>query len=175
MASILTASVAAFRAGPICAMFGVALACVSPATVARAQEERLTTSGPADRPISVREHAGWNRDCEAVAPPRMILDEAPRHGTVCARTEIIKIQSMYVGTQAQCIGREVSGVRLVYLPRPGYAGTDVIRYAVQYPSVRRAVSVSVTVTEGGPNRNVLPVLEIRQAPGPVPPCDDGVS
>lgn len=156
-------------------MFSAAVAYVSLAADARAQEERLTTSGQADGPIAVREHAGWNRDCEAIAPPRMVLDEAPRHGTVCARTETIKIQSMYTGTQAHCIGREVSGVRLIYWPRPGYAGTDAMRYAVQYPSVHRMVSVAVTVTAGPANRNVVPVLETRQAPGPVPVCVDEAS
>jgi hypothetical protein len=159
----------------MCVVFGAAgIVCAS---AAQAQES-LTTSGAAGQPISIREHAGWDRNCEGVPHPTMWLDEAPRHGTVCARTEAIKIQSMFYGTQAQCIGREVSGVRLIYLPRPGYVGPDSARYAVQYPSVRRTVSVAVTVTEGkGASLPgvVVPVTETRQPPGPVPKCDDGVS
>src|SRR5208282_519908 len=101
---------------------------------ARAQEEQLSRTGQADHPIVIREHAGWNKDCEAIAHPALYLFEPPRHGNVCARIANIKISSMYIGTESQCIGHLIRGVRLIYRPDTDYAGDDGLRYAAQYPS-----------------------------------------
>ena len=96
---------------------------------ALAQEEQLSKTGQAGQLILIREHAGWNRNCEAIAHPALYLSEPPRHGQICARIENIKISSMYVGTESQCIGRLVRGVRLIYRPDAAYAGDDSLRYA----------------------------------------------
>jgi hypothetical protein len=34
---------------------------------------QLLKTGQADHPILVSEHAGWNMDCEAIAPPTLFL------------------------------------------------------------------------------------------------------
>jgi len=148
----------------------------------RAAEERLSASGPADHQILIREHAGWDHNCEAAAHPTVHLDEPPLHGNVCAEIENIQIRSMYYGTQSQCIGRQVRGIRLIYSPHPGYAGADGIRYSVQYPSERRSVSVTVTVMPEQPTAGRAmqssvgaPVPDVRQPPGPVPGCAGFVS
>jgi hypothetical protein len=145
-----------------------------------AEEELLSITGHAGEPIMLREHAGWNRDCEAVAHPALYLSEPPRHGKVCVRAENIKISSMFVGTESQCIGRLIRGVRLIYRSDAAYAGKDGLRYAAQYPSVFRAIEVQVTVAANAANSSdavpsiiVAPVL-LRQAPGPVPDCAEPV-
>ena len=66
---------------------------------APAQEEQLSQTGKVDHQIVIREHAGWNQDCDAIAHPTLYLDEPPRHGRVCTRIEDIKIHFMYVGTE----------------------------------------------------------------------------
>jgi hypothetical protein len=145
----------------------------------RAQDngsEQLSRAGLANRPVVIREHAGWDRDCAAIAPPVLTLDAPPRHGFVCARAEDIVIKSMVVGTEAQCIGRPVRGVRLIYRPDLGFSGDDGLRYAALYPSLRRSVSVSVTV--GGQGAGITGSLPTHlttpshQPAGPVPPCAD---
>lgn len=108
-------------------------------------EEMAVHSRHADRSIPIREHAGWNKNCDGVAPPPVFLFSAPLHGKVCARTEQIEITSMYAGTQGQCIGRLVRGIRLIYQPEGDFAGEDSLIYAVQYPSVLRTISVKVSV------------------------------
>lgn len=127
----------------------------------------------ADRATVLREHAGWDRNCEAIVHPSLYLNAPPRHGSVCARIENITIKSMVVGTEAQCIGREVRGVRLIYRPDAGFSGGDDLSYAVQYPSVRRAIALRVTVAA---ERASQPVAALpsppRQAAGPVPPCTE---
>lgn len=148
---------------------------------ARAQEEQLSAAGPAGQPILIREHAGWNKNCEAIAHPALYLSEPPRHGKVCVRVENIKISSMFVGTESQCIGRLVRGARLIYRPDTAYAVDDSLRYAAQYPRVLRAFHVQVTATAnaaGAPSAPlsnlVAPTTETGQAPGPVPDCAEPI-
>jgi hypothetical protein len=149
------------------------------APAARAQDEQLLRTGQADHPIVIREHAGWNRDCDAVAPPTLYLYEPPRHGSVCARVENIRIHDMYVGTESQCIGRLVRGVAFIYRPDQGYTGSDGLRYAARYPSVLRVVSVTVKVTAHSPSAPstppsdiVAPIPQSLPSSTPVPVCDE---
>jgi hypothetical protein len=128
-------------------MLAMIAACLSGlAPAARAQDERLSRTGQAGHPIVVGEHAGWSSDCDAIAPPTLYLYEAPRHGSVCTRVANIRVHAMHAGTESQCIGRVVRGVQFIYHPDRGYTGSDGLRYAAQYPSVRRLVSVAITVT-----------------------------
>lgn len=146
------------------------------------QEEQVAKAGQAGQAILIREHAGWNKNCEPIAHPALYLSDPPRHGQLCARTENIKITSMFAGTESQCIGRLVRGVRLIYRADASYAGDDSLRYAAQYPSVLRGVQVQLTVaanTVGLPNAMpsnniVTPMTQTRQAPGPVPDCADPI-
>lgn len=146
---------------------------------ALAQEEQLSKAGQAGQLILIREHAGWNKNCEAIAHPALYLSEPPRHGQICARIENIKISSMYVGTESQCIGRLVRGVRLIYRPDADYAGDDSLRYAAQYPSVLRAIQVQVAVAADAasavPSNTIgAPIAPVRQVPGPIPDCAEPI-
>ncbi len=145
----------------------------------RKHEEQLSKIGKADHLILIHEHAGWDQDCDAIAHPALYLDEPPQHGQVCARIENIKIHSMYVGTESQCIGHTVRGVQLIYRPDEGYAGNDRLRYAAQYPSVRRTIAVFVTVAThpsgplgAAPSPITASTPQPRQSSGPVPACAD---
>lgn len=157
----------------------VLAACLSGlAREARAQDEQLSRSGQAGRPIVVGEHAGWSSDCDAVAPPMLYLYESPRHGSVCTRVADIKVHAMYVGTESQCIGRVVRGVQFVYRPDRGYTGGDGLRYAAQYPSARRVISVAITVAaqsqaapSTAPSSIVDPIPPSPRSATPIPVCD----
>lgn len=156
----------------------VAALAVTPSTPARAGGEKVVKVGAANHPLLIREHAAWNTDCRAVPYPALRLERPPQHGAVCARVAAITVRSMYTGTEVQCIGHVVQGLRLIYFPQPGFTGSDRLQYSVQYPSVRRRVSVTVSV---GAGEGVLPAdtvgagLETGQAAGPVPPCASPVS
>lgn len=153
------------------ALQGVARAADAP------HEEQFVAAGSVNHAIVIREHAGWNSNCDAIAHPALYLDEPPRHGSVCARVEDINISSIYAGTESQCIGRRVRGVRLVYRPDAGFVGGDGLRYAVQYPSRRRSVAVNVTVADkvpaaAVPSSMAAPPAFARQMSGPVPTCTE---
>ena len=155
-------------------------ACLSGlAPAARAQDEQLSRVGQADHSLLISEHAGWSGDCGAIAPPTLYLYEPPRHGSVCTRVENITIHNMYVGTESQCIGRLVRGVRFIYRPHQGYMGSDGLRYAAQYPSVQRTVSVAITVTAQppaapgtAPSGIAATSPQAPQSLTPVPVCDE---
>lgn len=156
----------------------VVAAGLAAAPSARAGGEQVVKAGAVNHPLLIREHAAWNGNCKAVPYPAVRLERPPRHGAVCARVTNVTIRSMYTGTESQCIGRVVQGLRLVYFPRPGFAGSDRLRYSVQYPSVRRSVTVQVMV---GAEEVALPgnivgdMPDLGQAAGPVPPCAMPVS
>jgi hypothetical protein len=148
---------------------------------ARSQEEQLSIAGQAGRTIIVREHAGWDRRCAAIAHPVLYLSEPPSHGNVCARIENIKISSMYVGTESQCVGHLVRDVRLIYRSDATYAGDDALRYAAQYPSVLRTIQVQIAVASHAtgapsavPSNVVAPIPRSPQSPGPVPACAEPI-
>lgn len=148
---------------------------------ARAGDEQLIKAGAANRPLLLREHAAWNMDCHGVPYPALRIDRPPRHGTVCARVADITIRYMYAGTESQCIGHVVQGLRLIYVPLPGFAGDDHFQYSVRYPSsARRRVSVIVSVgarvgAATLPADTVGAAPETAQESGPVPPCAAPVS
>jgi hypothetical protein len=148
---------------------------------ARAQEEKLSIAGQSGHTIMIREHAGWNGHCESIAHPLLYLSEPPSHGNICAHIEDIKISSIYVGTESQCVGQRVRGVQLIYRPDATYAGDDRLRYAAQYPSVRRTIDVRIAVAADTarargavPSKIVAPVAHGRQAAGPVPACAEPI-
>jgi hypothetical protein len=158
------------------AVLAVCLSSLAPK--ARAQDEQLSRSGQSGHPIVLGEHAGWSSDCDAIAPPALYLYESPRHGSVCTRVADIKVHAMYVGTESQCIGRVVRGVQFIYRPDRGYTGSDGLRYAAQYPSVRRMLSVAITVAAQSqaapstvPSGVVDPIPRSAQSATPVPVCD----
>jgi hypothetical protein len=162
------------------AMLAAAIAaCLSGLTPeARAQDEQLSRTGQAGHPIIVGEHAGWSSDCDAIAPPTLYLYESPRHGSLCTRVANIEVHAMYVGTESQCVGRVVRGIQFVYQPDRGYTGSDGLRYAAQYPSVRRMLSVTITVAAQSraapgavPSNSVDPIPRGPFSATPVPSCD----
>jgi hypothetical protein len=158
---------------------GLAICCSGAVCRAQTVEEEIAQTVAAGHSVVIREHAGWDMMCDPIAHPVLYLNASPLHGRVCARISDVTIRSMYVGTQAQCIGRVVRGVQLVYRPDAGFAGDDRLRYAAQYPSILRPVAVSVTVlpvppaSPGAALSHVgVPVPPTQQAPGPVPLCED---
>jgi len=142
------------------------------------RHETLAARGSAGHAVAIREHAGWNAACEAIAAPALTLDLPPQHGRVCARVATIVVHTLYDGTADDCLGRRVAGVRVEYRADAGFAGADRLRYVARYPSVRRAIDVDVTVagegTTGAASERVAARASLRQQAGPVPLCPEAV-
>jgi len=164
-----------------CAALRMALCAVSILLAGFAADaaEQFVRSGASGDAIVLHDHAGWDRTCAALAPPSVHLDAPPLHGVVCLRADDIRVEYVSYGTQTQCIGRLVRGVRLIYRPHAGYTGADGLRYSVQYPKARREVAVNISVLPPAPaTSGAAPTsfgAPAPQAPGTIPPCNDFVS
>ena len=117
--------------------------------------------------------ARWNNDCEPKESPEIFLDVPPTNGIVCARTSIVTVRTVREGKAVHCVGRSMSGINLVYLPRSGFFGVDVVRYTVKFSVVKQAFDVDIRVASDQiPKGNgTVPLSsEEPQTPGPVPVC-----
>jgi len=110
-------------------------------------------------------------------PPEVYLDKPPDHGTVCFRVGNIKLAHITTGNATQCLGRKMSGVRVIYLSRWRYAGPDELRYTVVFPTVRESIYVELSIVsnQAGSSGTIPPDIsapssEASQSPGPMPEC-----
>jgi hypothetical protein len=99
------------------------------------------------------------------------------------RRENVKVTHQNTaGGHMHCVGRSLGAVRIYYLARSEYVGTDEFHYTVRYPQGPLPVAVHVTVKASDPTRRgagrpdiPLPKPETRQSPGLIPPCTELVS
>ena len=120
-----------------------------------------------------------NVKCELLNLLTFNLDSPPRHGIVCTRQlDFNAINAGISGKGAHCIGREVKGLALIYLPRSGYSGADEFQFTARGkapPATTTIVDVNVRPDkpEGSnalPRDVAAPVPEVVQPSGPVPAC-----
>jgi hypothetical protein len=137
-----------------------------------------------DREISILSYARANQRCEGIDPPSLYLDKPADHGSVCFRVSTtIRLLDAIVGNLTHCIGRQIRGVTVVYIPRAGYVGLDEVRYTVIFPQARHSVFVDVTVVPGQPTTesgNMVSgvgsfPIEAIQSQGPLRACIEAVS
>jgi hypothetical protein len=149
---------------------------------ALAQNQRLAKATKADHEVVILGYGRSDQNCESVDPPALYLDKPPDHGTICFRVNDIKINEAIVGNLKHCVGRNIRGVAVVYLPRWKYIGPDHVRYTVVFPQARHSVYVDLTVLpdrSGSPSAAPAdistPAAESSQSPGPIPACTALVS
>jgi hypothetical protein len=136
---------------------------------------RVTKSG---NEVKIRGYVRWNQNCDALENRQIYLVVPPENGVVCIRTSIVTVQRIYEGEHTYCVGQRMRGVDVIYVPRPGFTGIDVIRYTVKFNAVRLTVDADISVksdqvtTETG---EVPPISEPPQTQGPIPVCAPLVS
>ncbi len=137
---------------------------------ARAEHLTLTTS---HTEVTIRGYARWDKNCTAAEPPQVYLDVAPSDGTVCVRTDTGTVRRVREGKANHCVGRRMGGISVVYQPRRGFAGADVLRYTVKFKAVSATFDVDIRVQpdhvpiQGGETgRSTAP----PQPPGLIPAC-----
>jgi hypothetical protein len=140
---------------------------------AHAQAEHFTRTIKNHTEVAIGGYVRWNNDCEPKESPEVILDVAPTNGIVCARTSIVTVRTVREGKAVHCVGRSIRGINVIYLPRSGFTGVDVIRYTVKFNVVKQAFDVDIRVASDHTitgNDGVPPSSEAPQTPGPVPLC-----
>jgi hypothetical protein len=160
----------------------IATCIAGPQSETHAADDHHKRSGKAGREIYVRGYAEWEQDCSSSGFPVVLLDEPPRHGIVCLLVGNMRIPKAWFGWAPHCTGRVFRGVRVMYLPRPDYVGTDKMHYTVVFPRGRRTVMATLTISPSWPGSSdamppdiSAPKPETQQSPGPVPFCTALVS
>jgi hypothetical protein len=164
--SILTAKVA-----PAIAVASVCIALIG-STLAHA--EHLTKVTKTFNEVIIGGYARWNNNCDPIESPQLYLDVPPKNGFVCARTSKGTAGLVREGKADHCAGRPMRGVNLIYLPRPGFTGVDVVRYTVKFTVISQTIDVDISVKSdqtGTGNAGVSASSEDDpETPGPIPVC-----
>jgi hypothetical protein len=160
--------------------------CVSSRVPAFAQDFRVRRSINATLKANhygqVENHTNLNARCEGLEPPTINLDEPPQHGVVCLRIRDNIIRSVVTAALRGCIGHKIRGIRVIYLPRYDYTGSDTLSYTVRYLNGQMKVDASLTIVPDEPeSRDTVPPdinapeNDVLQPKGPVPECTALVS
>lgn len=138
-------------------------------TPARAEHLTMTTKSPNE--VKIRGYARFDNNCAAKETPEIYLDVPPQNGFVCVRASRVTVRTIYAGT-AECVGRSISGVDLIYLPRRTFSGVDAIRYTVKFAAVTVTVEADIRVQsdQASPEGGRIPAFESSQTQGAVPVC-----
>jgi hypothetical protein len=144
-----------------------------------AQQLQFSKSTRAGHEVSLKGYAHFNDKCESRDPPPTIYVDKPReHGVVCFRPAADIVLRWVASNERQsCLGHQMRGIRVFYLPRMAYSGPDKVRYTVHFANVQQVVDVNLTVLPGdqqsqgaAPANSNSPADDLSQMPGPMPMC-----
>jgi hypothetical protein len=161
-------------AGTVAAATPVVGLCIALMGSTFAHAEHLIRVTKSYNEVTVGGYARWNNSCDPIESPQIYLDVPPKNGVVCARTSKGTAGTVREGNAGHCSGRPMRGINLVYLPRPGFTGVDVIRYTVKFTVISQTIDVDITVQSDQAtigNVRVPPSSEDDlQTQGPIPVC-----
>ncbi len=125
-------------------------AAVAQVASAASQFETVSYEIASGVPAVIGEHARWNELCRALDAPPVILERPAVQGSVCVRHDLITSIQTRSGRAANCIGRRLNGVLVIYRPRPGFSGTDTLRYGLDFPEgrVSREITIDIQARTG---------------------------
>ncbi len=119
-------------------------------------QTQLSKSTKTAHDVFLEGYVRTDKNCESIDPPPIYLDQPPQHGIVCLRSADVYIRKVEQGNLTHCVRRKTLGVHVIYLPRAGYVGPDTVRYTVEFPGVRHAVQVNLTVLPDDDPRRAVP-------------------
>jgi hypothetical protein len=102
------------------------LVCVS----AAAQQGGVAETVQSGVKTQIATHDRFDKQCRPSRVEISVL-APPANGTVSTEPKdlVIKAQNRYGDTQpSQCVGKTVTGVAIFYQSKPGFVGTDSVRY-----------------------------------------------
>jgi hypothetical protein len=153
---------------------GVAGVCIALTGSTPALAEHLTKVTKSYNEVLIGGYARWNNNCDPIESPQLYLEVPPKNGLVCARTSKGTAGLVREGKAEHCAGRPMRGVNLIYLPRPGFTGVDVVRYTVKFTVISQTIDVDISVRS---DRAAIESVGVSasseddpQTPGPIPVC-----
>ena len=139
------------------ALPGLAAAVAATIAFAATQFETATYAISGSVASVIGEHARWNEACRALDAPLVTLERAAGHGAVCIRHDVITSIQTRSGRAANCIGRRLNGVLVIYQPRPGFSGADSLRYGLDFPEGHVSREIVIEIQPGSGARPAFPL------------------
>src|ERR1700716_384460 len=116
---------------------------------------------------------------------RSLGKDAPIHRAIQHRGRITSVpvlgglhpiiaESNFRYRQGHCAGRPMRGINVIYLPRSGFTGVDVVQYTVKFTVISQTVDVDISVQSDQATRGNVGVPpsseDDPQTQGPIPIC-----
>jgi hypothetical protein len=159
------------------ASVGLALVGLAAAATHAAEVKRIKRVAEGHKEVVVEGHARMNDTCESRGPVEIYLNEAPKGGTVCMRQGKVRVRHIWTDKNHQhCLGKWISGVRVIYVPYASFTGNDAVRYTVKSRrGLTRTYEAEIRVVTGhAPSETTSSPSEPQKA-GPMPVCPALVS
>lgn len=156
----------------------VVAAIALPAAVAlAAPSEIISFVTPSGVSRLIGEHGRWDDTCRALDVPPVVLERPAAHGSICVRRDIITVSQTRSGRAANCVGRALNGIRVIYRPQPGFAGADTLRYGLQFPEayLSREIAIDILGSEAVAPPLLGEISQDQQPLGRVPDCPGATS
>jgi len=74
-------------------------------------------------------YARWHKDCRPKAPPKIVVQVAPAHGTLSRRPGPTTVTFLREG-MPDCVGKTYNGLGVWYVSAPGFRGVDQFSWLV---------------------------------------------
>jgi len=116
-------------------------------------------------------------NCESREPPEIDLNIPPKGGTVCLRSGMVPVRNIWTGRNQHCIGTNVWGVRVIYIPFESFIGVDSMQFTVKMrPPWNRTYEANISVEAGEATAgDASSAPSEPQKAGPMPKCPALVS
>ena len=166
------------------AAFVMLAVCLSTSCGATKPLEQLSRSGVSGQPIYLGGYRRIDKNCNGLNLPKAVLDVPPAHGALCyeirqiMRAKLTKAVNIFGDPwlYPHCVGRRVRGIGIMYVSAAGYAGSDTLKYKINFGKAEAWLQVDATVNVRAGEANVFtgaPLVETPLSPqqlGPIPRC-----
>ena len=156
------------RYGDAALIVGVAILSALQSAAADRHRYRRAAVGGMEKVIAIGTR--FNKACQNIGVPQVILDAPPEHGFVCIRNGTVQPHNLVFGNAVQCLDKPMNGVQLIYRSRAGFFGRDEVGYTLKFPRGDRSYLVEVMVKAPGATTQDSLLMSDRQPTGIIPEC-----
>jgi len=114
----------------LCAGMSLTAAIAGAQPASTVEVERRTSEG---REVRLSTEVSWDGQCRRQGTPVVTVIAPPASGDISTRPASKIVQGNLVGSTS-CAGMRMEGVGVFYAPRPGFRGSDQVRYDVRFPN-----------------------------------------
>jgi hypothetical protein len=113
---------------------------------AGAHAQQLTKTALSGKPLKLNFSNATNPDCTSIGETVVRLTQAPQHGKITISKASDFPTFPKGNARRDCNKKRVTGTQTIYVPEPGYTGTDSAAIEIIFPTgatARRSYSIDV--------------------------------